>query len=426
MMTEDEDQAVKPFTHNKELDRSNTNTNTNTNIKNDLPLLEEEHSKEAEDDEGEEGGDSNVEHQRNGNSKTVPSSSSSSYNDKKPKWWRNIARRKGTKSQRKAIHTMTQLGYVIPKLNKYQHVIDVQKLVNTLPRGTPLIGDELFVPRDDYGDDAEGDEETKLSAKDKIIHLEIGFGQGENLLTNAMMNPNGFYIGAEIHQPGVGMALNRMKQCLIINGDDDGETPAGSAKDPDMNFWREQDWWVDPTTCSSDDADDVVGSKDHTTEADYNQFDQSIDTIIEGMKEEAMKPYDNLRIFPGDGVKILRFLPPSSVDNIYLTFPDPWPKRGNAQYRVIQEDTVDLIRSILKPGGCFYLATDATVFDEWTREVFSLIQQKTVDDIGLSEWEMVEPCPCRSKWLPVLSKYEKKGHEEGRYTILRCWRSNST
>ena len=51
-------------------------------------------------------------------------------------------------------------------------------------------------------------------------------------------------------------------------------------------------------------------------------------TILTNEKkiQSSRLPYDNLRIFPGDGVKLLGFLPENSIDEIYLTHPDPWPK----------------------------------------------------------------------------------------------------
>lgn len=130
----------------------------------------------------------------------------------------------------------------------------------------------------------------------------------------------------------------------------------------------------------------------------------------------------NAKMCIGDGVKILRFLPMSSIDNIYLTFPDPWPKNHQSPWRVIQEDTLGLIRDKLKPGGRFFLATDSTIFDEWTKKVFGIVNEKAREsDGGREYWREMETCPSRKGWLPVLSKYESKGIDEGRYTICRCW-----
>ena len=39
------------------------------------------------------------------------------------------------------------------------------------------------------------------------IVLEIGFGMGDTLLETAVKNPNRAYIGAEVHEPGIGSLL---------------------------------------------------------------------------------------------------------------------------------------------------------------------------------------------------------------------------
>ena len=36
-------------------------------------------------------------------------------------------------------------------------------------------------------------------------------------------------------------------------------------------------------------------------------------------------------------------------------------------------------------------------------------------------FRLIEPCPDRSEWLPAVSRYERKGLEEGRSTKLSCW-----
>mmetsp|Transcript_6722 Transcript_6722/g.7294 ORF Transcript_6722/g.7294 Transcript_6722/m.7294 type:complete len:390 (-) Transcript_6722:40-1209(-) len=301
------------------------------------------------------------------------------YVGKKPKWWKTLARRKGTKSQRASISKMTQKGYVLPRLDKYQHIIDLSMVLTKRPRGEPLTND-ILVPKDT---DSLNIMYKKLKESHMSFSLEIGFGQGENLLSNAMRYPNNFYIGAEIHQPGVGVALGRMSRAL-----ESGE------------YWLEQNWWVGN---SSGDFIDEKPKKDNSG---------NIEDIL---------PYDNLRVYPGDGIKILRFLPSKSLDRVFLTFPDPWPKKHQSQWRVIQEDTIGMIGEVLKPGGHFYLATDAVAFDKWTSEIFEKVISKNIEVNGDPTWQEIT-CPSREDWLPALSKYELKGIDEGRHTTCRCWK----
>ena len=130
-------------------------------------------------------------------------------------------------------------------------------------------------------------------------------------------------------------------------------------------------------------------------------------------------PYRNLRLWPGDGVKVLSKIPESSIASLLLTFPDPFPEDREVEWRVIQILTLKEIYRILRktpsrPGRLF-LATDHEGYRKWNLEC---VKQFNMGGIML---ELVEPCPDRLEWLPAVSRYEQKGWDEGRQTQLCCW-----
>jgi tRNA (guanine-N7-)-methyltransferase len=47
--------------------------------------------------------------------------------------------------------------------------------------------------------------------------LEIGFGNGESLITMAVENPHNNYLGIEVHQPGIGHLLMRAETLQLTN-----------------------------------------------------------------------------------------------------------------------------------------------------------------------------------------------------------------
>ena len=285
------------------------------------------------------------------------------YNAKKPRWWKRLAGRRGTPAQRKAISLITQKGYVIPKLKKHQHEIDVSKLFEGPPKGIPISLDDIIVRKD--GENNGG----SRPANDMHLILEIGFGLGDNIMTNATKFPKQKYIGAEIHQPGVGVACMRMAKAI----------EAGT-------YWMEQTWFK---------------------ESDFLEVQKRLENQI----DTSIKPYDNLRIYPGDGVKLLSYLPDNSMDSIYLTFPDPWPQDDQHQWRVIQEETVGVIGRVLKPRGCFYLATDSIIVDEWSRKIFTTVQGHSHEEesIKILDWEELSPSPDRILWLPAINNTRRRG-----------------
>ncbi|HSC15131.1 MAG TPA: tRNA (guanosine(46)-N7)-methyltransferase TrmB [Gammaproteobacteria bacterium] len=47
--------------------------------------------------------------------------------------------------------------------------------------------------------------------------LDIGFGDGEALVTNALNNPGVDYVGVEVHEPGIGHLLLLLEQAAVGN-----------------------------------------------------------------------------------------------------------------------------------------------------------------------------------------------------------------
>jgi tRNA (guanine-N7-)-methyltransferase len=64
-----------------------------------------------------------------------------------------------------------------------------------------------------------------------------------------------------------------------------------------------------------------------------------------------------------------RYLPSESVNEVYVNFPDPWPKKKHAKYRLIQMPFVNEIHRILHCGGTVTLVTDDDIYSEQMIEV---------------------------------------------------------
>ena len=79
-----------------------------------------------------------------------------------------------------------------------------------------------------------------------------------------------------------------------------------------------------------------------------------------------------------DAVEVLaQQLPPASLDEIQILFPDPWPKKRHHKRRIVQPAFATLVASRLKPGGRFKLATDWEPYAAWMLEVLGASQEFT-------------------------------------------------
>ncbi len=74
---------------------------------------------------------------------------------------------------------------------------------------------------------------------------------------------------------------------------------------------------------------------------------------------------DNVRVMRGDGAQILTdLMAPGSLAEVWLFFPDPWPKTKHLKRRLVTADFTALVASRLRKGGAFRLATDWAPYAE--------------------------------------------------------------
>lgn len=67
----------------------------------------------------------------------------------------------------------------------------------------------------------------------------------------------------------------------------------------------------------------------------------------------------NLYVVCGEGITFLtHYVERGSVSEVFVNFPDPWPKRRHAKNRLIQAPFVSAVRDVLHERGCVTLATD--------------------------------------------------------------------
>jgi len=81
---------------------------------------------------------------------------------------------------------------------------------------------------------------------------------------------------------------------------------------------------------------------------------------------------ENVHLLRADAIAALTLhLPANLADAIYFFFPDPWPKRRHHRRRLFTPLFLDAVRRVLKPGGCFHLATDQADYFEMMQESLS-------------------------------------------------------
>lgn len=73
----------------------------------------------------------------------------------------------------------------------------------------------------------------------------------------------------------------------------------------------------------------------------------------------------NLLAIRGEAQTVLAaVLPKGFARAVHVYFPDPWPKARHERRRLFDEESVDLVLSLLRPGATLYFATDFLAYGE--------------------------------------------------------------
>ena len=83
------------------------------------------------------------------------------------------------------------------------------------------------------------------------------------------------------------------------------------------------------------------------------------------------KQLTNIRIIQADAVEILTDNLTSSLDAVYLFFPDPWPKKRHHKRRLIQPAFINLLAQRIKSNGKLHLATD---WENYAQHMLSVLE----------------------------------------------------
>lgn len=74
---------------------------------------------------------------------------------------------------------------------------------------------------------------------------------------------------------------------------------------------------------------------------------------------------NNLLVVCGEGRKATsHYFPSTSVSEVFINFPDPWPKRRHSKHRIIQPAFIQEMERILIEGGRFTFVTDDIDYSE--------------------------------------------------------------
>ncbi len=180
--------------------------------------------------------------------------------------------------------------------------------VTNIPRAESVLGASPYVIKNPSS--CRGKWAENVFQSSSPIHIEIGMGKGQFLLTLAKQNPSVNYIGIERYSS----VLLRAVEKLGESGTDSGDTACRNPADR----------------------------------------------------------FQNLRFVCCDAAGLPDFFAPGEISRIYLNFSDPWPKARHARRRLTSREYFSRYDLILARGGQVEFKTDnRALFDFSTGQLDS-------------------------------------------------------
>lgn len=98
-------------------------------------------------------------------------------------------------------------------------------------------------------------------------------------------------------------------------------------------------------------------------------FDPYLNGIANSLKLAKDHDVTNIALWPDDVDLILDKLPDAMLSEVYILFPDPWPKLRHHKRRIINLERLQIIAKKLRPGGFIHFASDIMDYFVSAREI---------------------------------------------------------
>jgi tRNA (guanine-N7-)-methyltransferase len=106
----------------------------------------------------------------------------------------------------------------------------------------------------------------------------------------------------------------------------------------------------------------------------------------------------------------------NSISEIWLTFPDPYPKTKQAKRRLTSARYLGVYNRIMTDGGLIHLKTDDKNLFESTQKAIELENMKIINRIDNLHLESPD-----DETLSIMTRYEKRFQESGRNIRYLCF-----
>jgi len=143
-------------------------------------------------------------------------------------------------------------------------------------------------------------------------------------------------------------------------------------------------------------------------EKNFIGVDKKGDRIWQGAKKALSEKRTNVAFIRTLIEKLEDFFAPEEISEIWITFPDPFPKPCKSEKRLTSERFIEIYKKILKKPGIIHLKTDNQKLFEYSLETIKRLNLKILE--LKEDVHSLNPLP---EDLAIKTFYEEKFSKQG-------------
>lgn len=120
-----------------------------------------------------------------------------------------------------------------------------------------------------------------------------------------------------------------------------------------------------------------TGNGIHFAQLSFNNPDRMLlglelkfKTLVQSIRRCRNRGATNARMARFAAEDIAQIFEPEEVNDVYIHFPDPWPKKRQQKNRLIQKKFLEDLYVVMRPGSYLEFKTDDYPYFQWAMECF--------------------------------------------------------
>ena len=116
----------------------------------------------------------------------------------------------------------------------------------------------------------------------------------------------------------------------------------------------------------------TIGLAERFPERNHIGVDVKGDRIWKGSTWAVERNLKNVAFLRAEALGLMQFFAPGEIDELWITFPDPRPRKRDIKRRLTSPRFMEIYRHLIKPGGFLKFKTDNTGLFNYTLEELAL------------------------------------------------------